>query len=689
MAALTWRNVESPDFRASMQGFQTANQLMNDAFGNVRSLLAGVDQQQTDKANNAFQLELLRYNDPAKLEAALAADPTLGFDPRRINSESLSAARQLPGQLIRRATDQQALDENTFDFGEKKASIERMTKAAPLIRQAQLLAANGQETESNALLEGVDLRPDEFANILKGNFEFASSNQTLKGSRQSYGQSAGRYAREVKAWDVSDKADEVFSTILNNSQDQTDALGYLNGLKNSGKITAPVYNEVYKRFGLPGLDAGASIGSGAAGGAAGGSFKGDPYNVVFGFGQYGSPSKNLTDMTMGEAFSFGRNVLQPSTAQAGFGRTKDGRVVGTSAMGAYQFTATTLEEYGKKLYGDNWKNTQLTPDVQDKLAEALFNDRKAGNLKDTWEGLPDARPGAYKDISWNQMRGLIMQHEIGVSPSELRGNQAVSLIGGINANNDASANPITRDYYANAGRTGNVQDAYAEAKEKYPALAQMTPSRFTGAIADVQKKARAQGVTLNAFQAASLLSSSLEEQGLGSKVLDYIKRDSLGGLGAEIFGQDNIGGNFIISDDLIDEGIKFIKKGGAQGQKLTQDNIAFGQEIADKARNDVTSAQARLNAAINKGLSKEIIAKRTAELELATSAYRTATQAVSSSAQTTFFTEQTPKPAGRQGWLGTEGQVKPVAGAKPKSKTSALPSSNNYLELLSNAARGR
>jgi hypothetical protein len=85
-----------------------------------------------------------------------------------------------------------------------------------------------------------------------------------------------------------------------------------------------------------------------------------------------TPPKPPTQMTLGEAFDFGNNILRPASGS-----------LNSSAMGGLQITATNIRDYGKKLFGADWKNVAFTPENQIKLAEAIHADQGYG----AWEGL--------------------------------------------------------------------------------------------------------------------------------------------------------------------------------------------------------------------------------------------------------------------------------------------------------------
>ena len=135
--------------------------------------------------------------------------------------------------------------------------------------------------------------------------------------------------------------------------------------------------------------------------------QGNTADVVYGFGEFGLPPKPISQSTIGEVQDFQRNTLIPKTR----GKVGAGPNKGTGAVGTYQFTYDTLKEYAPKVLGSNWRNTPFTADVQERLAKALYEDRKRGNLKDTWAGLPSNRPGKYTNVPWENVRDDIIRVE--------------------------------------------------------------------------------------------------------------------------------------------------------------------------------------------------------------------------------------------------------------------------------------
>ena len=147
-----------------------------------------------------------------------------------------------------------------------------------------------------------------------------------------------------------------------------------------------------------------AVGTQSSRGAPG---QGNTADVVYGFGEFGLPAKPLSQSTIGEVQDFQRKTLIPNTQ----GKVGKGPRIGTGAVGTYQFTYGTLQEIAPKVLGPNWRNTTFTADVQEQLAKALYEERKGGNLKDTWAGLPSNRPGQYTNVPWEQVRDKIIQVE--------------------------------------------------------------------------------------------------------------------------------------------------------------------------------------------------------------------------------------------------------------------------------------
>ena len=186
-------------------------------------------------------------------------------------------------------------------------------------------------------------------------------------------------------------------------------------LAKMGVISADAARAVQGMEGVPQWmlehDAGPPGALGNPGGTIPTQAGGAGYDAVVGNGKFGSPNGKLSDMTVGQAIQFGAQVLKPKTRAAGIGRDSRG-LLGSSAMGAYQITAETLQHMAPGILGRDWQNQKFDAAAQEKIAEAIFNQSKGGNLHNIWANPRiSSRPGAYANMSWAQVRGLIMAGE--------------------------------------------------------------------------------------------------------------------------------------------------------------------------------------------------------------------------------------------------------------------------------------
>lgn len=91
------------------------------------------------------------------------------------------------------------------------------------------------------------------------------------------------------------------------------------------------------------------------------------YNEVLGSGRYGLPSKPLTQMTLAEAFRFGRTI-----------KARHGS---SSAIGRYQIVGNTMKEAAKGL-GLDWNTARFDEATQDRMAQWIARRQGLG----AWEG---------------------------------------------------------------------------------------------------------------------------------------------------------------------------------------------------------------------------------------------------------------------------------------------------------------
>jgi hypothetical protein len=195
-------------------------------------------------------------------------------------------------------------------------------------------------------------------------------------------------------------------------------------------------------------DAGPPGALGNPGGTIPSQAGGAGYDAVVGNGKFGTPSGKLSDMTVGQAIQFGAQVLKPNTRAAGIGRDSRG-LLGSSAMGAYQITAETIQRMAPGVLGRDWQNQKFDGNTQEKLAEAIFNLNKSGNLHAVWANPKiSSRPGAYAGMSWAQVRGLIMSGEGTGAPAARHNGAPAHVL------NPGHYDAATARLYASGGKGG-------------------------------------------------------------------------------------------------------------------------------------------------------------------------------------------------------------------------------------------
>ena len=429
--ALTWRNVDAPNLGTSVDATRVATNLFGNAASGLSDALGGFGRAQTREADAAAQLAALRFQNPNDYRQALV-DGSLfnGINTSRLSGDAIAGLGSRVGQLIGQATNQQELDKGAYNFDRQKTMNANTDAAGPASAAMLAAAAAGDRTAlqaATAANAGVlgKLTLDQQAGLqqnaqglIRGDLgnQRTGFDNAVSYRNDNDQQAAAAALNEVARTSLT--ADDARATIARLAPNMSP--GALSALRTQANAMFP------GTFGPIGTaQAGGALvspGAIAPGGAGAGTARGNAFDTMIGNGQFGTPQTPLTSMKMGEAVDFGKNTLIPNTrnnAQLGLAGTGQG----SSAMGAFQITAGTMENYGPKVFGSDWKNTTMTPENQDKLAEAIFNDNKGGNLKATWASLPNATPGAYKDVPWSQMRNVIAGGEVGQTLPEIRANQ--------------------------------------------------------------------------------------------------------------------------------------------------------------------------------------------------------------------------------------------------------------------------
>lgn len=643
MAQITWRDVAAPNFNSAADGFSQFSRILGDSLGGLKSAVGGFDGAKSELVNNQLALALAQMPDAAKAQEAIAAGQVGGLnlrDPnvvRRLNADSLKSIA--PGSMTDLGTKQLSLATGTKDFDQRSS---RDAQAA-LFAKADLLARSDKPAEAEALRAGAD-----YSNFGYG--AVGALNSSVQDTdRNAISNDSAGFTRDVMKTDYADQtaaidtANQILEGAISADDARllfTDPNGITKGL--SPRARAAAQGKLEARF--PGIFGSSSVGGGGAEaaiagavGAGGPVAAGSPWSTVFGNGKYGSA--DVANMKMGDVVKFGEDVLIPRTKAAGFGKTTDGRIVGTSAAGAFQITKSTLEDYAPRLFGAGWRDMQFSPEQQETIAKAIFEDSKNGNLKARWEGLPDATPGAYKNLSWEQVKPLIFKHELGKTPADM-------LRDGVDTNVGVAMRGMqdSDGLDADLGVTMNDRSSPAQiadrligtgGKDGAPGPLRGTSRAFVlDKLNDVMREAN-----VNAATAGAIIERSIVGSDEDNPVSKLIRRVTLG--------SPNLGGDARLDDRALKERINRLKTTGIRGEVAASNarNETAGQ--VQKASAAVAKAQSDLATARTRAVTQPQLAPMVARYEAALAAAMLQLKSVSDRASSTTFQPSADRPAPR------------------------------------------
>lgn len=404
MAQITWRNVDAPNFSGVGDSIRSFSGLLSNAANGLSDSLGNFQTAARQEAGNAVMQNALQYQNPEDYRNALASGFLLqGVDPSLVSTRTLENLDKRTGTLLDQATQQQTLDYNNYRLQRGQDIDSRMDAASPALRQLAMAYQSGDPNQIAAAQQkyggALDALPADQLNSFMGNLQ---------------GQGSTGIAQRTNLFDLgrtmrndadTQAATGVMSQIVRGAENANDARLLAEAYSSQLSPTAQraLQNMLASQY--PG-----TYGAGAV--ASTGGPGSNPFDTMY--KNSGSPAP-LTQMKMGDVTAHQKGMIGD---------------LGASPVGAYQINKATLEDFGPKVFGAGWRDMPMSAENQDKLGEAIFNARKGGNLKDTWAALPNSTPGAYKDASWQDMRGVIARAETGADPvamqQYMQGNQAVS-----------------------------------------------------------------------------------------------------------------------------------------------------------------------------------------------------------------------------------------------------------------------
>lgn len=476
---LVWNQVQAPDFSAAMRGLSLAGNSFDNAFDAGKDVTTGIQGQLALDANRQLQRNLLSYTDPDQLRQAIASGATMqnvqnaGFltpDEIAKQGDGVTALLDQKAKSLQNTAEDEKNTENKWTFGRTQKLTAGMDTASPAINQALLKAARGDRVGAATLLADPTnagaiggLTAGQLNDVLSNVQGIGTTDLNQRSTAQNIGQSGTRFDWETLEHNDQIAAQSALKAAIPNIRTASDIDTFMNTNPDVQKLTGRAYLAVRSSLqqmfgGGDGGSGGGSDGSGAPGGDTG-------YSAVYGNGTYGgAPPIDPQQMTLGQVLDYGDKVLRPATKAKGIGVDDKGNVVGTSAMGGYQIEGSTLRKVAPQVLGAGWQNMQFTPEIQDKLGKAIYDQAPVGSdLHKVWTSLPT---GTIKSsgMTWNAIQPKIMQGESAGVPNPLDMHHttvATNYAGGLANQNDPYRN-FARDVSQIANSQASNSQVVAE-----------------------------------------------------------------------------------------------------------------------------------------------------------------------------------------------------------------------------------
>lgn len=408
MAQITWRNVDAPNFSGVGDSIRTFGSMIGNATSGLSDALGNFQNAAKQEAGNAVMMNAMQYQDPTEYRNALASGALFqGVDPSLVNQRTLQNLDERAGTLLTQQGQQGTNDYNAYRFGRLQDTDSALDSASPAIRLLSEAYQSGDQNRINAALG----QTREALSALPADQQLDMLSRLQGQGGQAINQAQNRFDLGVAQRNDADSqaAMGVMSQITRGAENPNDARLLAEAYSKNLSPVAQARLQGLLASAYPGVY-GNGVGAASAPGTAG-TRQGSPYDVTY---QFAGTSTPITQMSIGDVI-----------------KHQDGMKMnqGASPVGAFQINQATLKDFAPKVLGSDWQSQPLSAENQDKIGKAIFEQRKNGNLKDTWAALPNAGVGAYKDMTWEEIKPIIAQAEVGANPLAMaQGNQAVSTL---------------------------------------------------------------------------------------------------------------------------------------------------------------------------------------------------------------------------------------------------------------------
>ena len=408
MAQITWRNVDAPNFSGVGDSIRTFGSMIGNATSGLSDALGNFQNAAKQEAGNAVMMNAMQYQDPTEYRNALASGALFqGVDPSLVNQRTLQNLDERAGTLLTQQGQQGTNDYIAYRFGRLQDTNSALDNASPAIRLLSEAYQSGDQNRINAALG----QTREALSALPADEQLDMLGRLQGQGGQAISQAQNRFDLGVAQRNDADSqaAMGVMSQITRGAENPNDARLLAEEYSKNLSPVAQARLQGLLASAYPGVY-GNGVGAASAPGTAG-TRQGSPYDVTY---QFAGTSTPITQMSIGDVI-----------------KHQDGMKTnqGASPVGAFQINQATLQDFAPKVLGSDWQSQPLSAENQDKIGKAIIEQRKKGNLKDTWAALPNAGVGAYKDMTWEEIKPIIAQAEVGANPLAMaQGNQAVSTL---------------------------------------------------------------------------------------------------------------------------------------------------------------------------------------------------------------------------------------------------------------------
>lgn len=411
MAQITWRNVDAPNFSGVGDSIRTFGSMIGNATSGLSDALGNFQNAAKQEAGNAVMMNAMQYQDPTEYRNALASGALFqGVDPSLVSQRTLQNLDERAGTLLNQQGQQGTNDYNAYNFGRLKDINSALDNASPAIRLLSEAYQSGDQNRINTALG----QTREALSTLPADKQLEMLDRLQGQGGAAINQASNRFDLGVAQRNDADSqaAMGVMAQITRGAENPNDARLLAEAYSKNLSPVAQARLQGLLANAYPGVY-GNGVGATSAPGTAG-TRQGSPYDVTY---QFAGTSTPITQMSIGDVIKH----------QDGMKSNQ-----GASPVGAFQINQATLKDFAPKVLGSDWQSQPLSAENQDKIGKAIFESRKNGNLKDTWAALPNSTPGAYKDMTWEEIKPVIAQAEVGADPLAMvqnnQGNQAVSTL---------------------------------------------------------------------------------------------------------------------------------------------------------------------------------------------------------------------------------------------------------------------